>query len=279
MIKKKRTNAEREADLVRVSELYVKGYNYQQIADNLSLTRRQVEKDVSALMTRWQHSYVEDIHMYKVAELEKINLIEKEAWVAWERSKGGKKINTKTLQESDQFGRSRTSSITDQESHGDIQYLQTIQWCVNQRARILGIFAPAKVAATDVTGEKDAAEVARREIITLIDQVAGRIGGKSQSSPQNLLEAMRDSSSVVDSPAIDEPEVIDIDIDAADDDVDDPEPAMGDISAMIESRKPRLEEERPIRTRKTGDTFRQALSALESSRIMTEITSEREHED
>lgn len=194
--KVRRSEKQRAIDMTFIAPLYLKGRSHKEIADELGLTVKQVSSDITRIQDNWRDAYIEDLNQAKMQELARIDLIEKEAWQSWERSKGGKKSTSKNVEESGQFGTTRSAGENHEQSHGDIQYLQTAQWCVNQRCRLLGLYAPAKVANTDVTGQYDAASLARNEILSMLDSISGRVT-IAPPSPQNLLEAMRNDTNVI----------------------------------------------------------------------------------
>jgi hypothetical protein len=76
----------------RVAELVLQGVpNDYEIALRLGLSgdtgRRIVAYDRAALLTGWKAAAVRDLDAAKGRELARLDLIESEAWAAWEKSK------------------------------------------------------------------------------------------------------------------------------------------------------------------------------------------------
>lgn len=98
----KRKPIEREADYVIVADLYRKGWTMRDIASEItrrrpySLSYSQVKHDLDKILKRWrekQSKYLED---FIVIQIQQIQLMKKECWKEYERSKHPtKKISEK----------------------------------------------------------------------------------------------------------------------------------------------------------------------------------------
>lgn len=195
MLKKRRSKYQREIDIAKIAPLYLKGLNYREISQQLGLSIKQVSSDICSIKEDWRKAYIEDFNELRKRELLKIDLIEAEAWSAWEKSKQGRTSRVKSAEDSQQFGSRRSATEEHAESHGDIQYLQTVQWCVTNRARLLGIYGIAKVENPEADANNDANKFSRDEVLSLIDSIAGRVAVVASQTPANLLEAMRNAQS------------------------------------------------------------------------------------
>lgn len=124
-----------------VAALYLKGYTQLEIGEQLGISQMTVSRDLKLLQEMWRQSAVNDIETAKHRELEKIDVLESEAWNAWLRSQADAETETIT-----DVGMG-DKPITKRERKGqtgNAQYLATVQWCIAQRCKILGIEAPAK---------------------------------------------------------------------------------------------------------------------------------------
>lgn len=89
---RKRTIAQREADLEVETRLYLEGKTLGMIADAIAQLRgysigiQQVAKDIKEVRRRWAESYLGNMNEIKTRELAKIDRLEAEYWEAWERS-------------------------------------------------------------------------------------------------------------------------------------------------------------------------------------------------
>jgi hypothetical protein len=88
----KRSIAQRQADLVRITELYLLGSTHDQIAEILSserdysISRSQITLDVQAVLQAWHERYVGDINAATASTIIKLDKLETTYWDAWERS-------------------------------------------------------------------------------------------------------------------------------------------------------------------------------------------------
>lgn len=135
----KRTEFEREAQLVEIKDWYLRGETQMSIAAKLSLSQSQISRDISTIQRRWRESSLVDINEARQRELERIDTLEREYWAAWEASKGEQQRSTAS-----KMGDTARAQITKCESAGDPRFLAGVQWCVEQRCKILGLLAAVK---------------------------------------------------------------------------------------------------------------------------------------
>ena len=135
----KRTEFEREANLVEIKDAYLRGDTQMAIAERLGLSQGQISRDLAKIQKRWRESSLVDINEAKQRELERIDVLEREYWQAWENSKGEKQRSTAS-----KTGDQSRAQIVKYESAGDPRFLAGVQWCVEQRCKILGLLAAVK---------------------------------------------------------------------------------------------------------------------------------------
>lgn len=150
----KRSTPEREADFVEIARLYCRGLTHQEIADWLNanrpyrLSRGSISKDVTEIFSRWEQSVKADVERFKLHELGKLDVMEREYWDAWERSKLDVTFKSQTTNASDE----KHSTVSKTSRDGNPAFLQGVMACIDQRCRILGIYAPTKIEATGANG-------------------------------------------------------------------------------------------------------------------------------
>ena len=184
----KRNKLQREQDLSVLTKLYFKKVPQVEIAKQLGISQGQVSQDLKKLVKKWEESNLHQIDRFKAEQLDRINTIEEEMWDAWELSKTtAKKIHTKS--KSGKFikdpltksvqpdeGEFWRAGMTEEETRGgDMQYMNGVMWCCQERAKILGLYAPKKVANTDPTGDKEAGVSAREELMGMIGKIADKL--------------------------------------------------------------------------------------------------------
>jgi hypothetical protein len=143
-----------ESRRCQVAELFLRGVKRQgELARRLGVDRSTVSRDLKALNARWKEAAVRDLDAAKGQELEHIDQLLREYWDAWEKSKKGQETTT-TEQTTGGDGERVRAAIRKEEQHGDPRYLAGVQWCIEQRARILGLNAPQKIAPTTPDGQE-----------------------------------------------------------------------------------------------------------------------------
>ena len=202
ILRKRRSKDQKEVDITKIAPLYLKGLNYREISEQLGLSIKQVSSDILSIKEEWRKAYIDDFNEFRKRELLKIDLIEAEAWKAWEKSKRGRTSTLKSAEDSQQFGARKSASEEHSGSHGDVQYLQLVQSCVNNRLKLLGAYGAAKIENPESDVDSDSNKFSRDEVLNLIDSIAGRVVVATQS-PANLLEAMRSSAPADNSDVID----------------------------------------------------------------------------
>ena len=141
----KRTKFQREADLQKIAGLYLTGKTQDAIAQELGVTQQQISYDLKTIQERWRKSALVDLNEAKQRELERIDVLEREYWQAWENSKGEQSRSTAS-----KAGEATRAQVVKFESAGDPRFLAGVQWCVEQRCKILGLHAAVK---SELTGE------------------------------------------------------------------------------------------------------------------------------
>ena len=114
IMRKARTDIQRREDMLNISKLMLqKRFSREEIAEKLGLTVVQVDYDIREIRDMWQQQLGHDIKEIYSQQLATLDLLEGEAWAAWELSKqDGKK--------------------------GSINYWKAIMQCWEQRNKIMG---------------------------------------------------------------------------------------------------------------------------------------------
>ena len=150
----KREPQQRERDLIIVSQMYLRGDTQQAMADavsanyeGLSVTRQQISYDIKELHRRWVKEQIINIDAAKARELARVDKLEREAWDAWERSQQDAETITteKAVLAKGADADKRAKEVHRREGQvGDPRFLSVIEWCIERRAKLLGLDAPTK---------------------------------------------------------------------------------------------------------------------------------------
>ena len=135
----KRTAFEREAQLIEVKDMYLRGDTQMEIAARFGLSQSQISRDIAKIQRRWRESSLIDINEAKQRELERIDTLEREYWAAWQASRGEQQRSTVS-----KAGDTSRAQVVKYVDAGDPRFLAGVQWCVEQRCKVLGLYAAVK---------------------------------------------------------------------------------------------------------------------------------------
>ena len=102
-----------------VARLNHKGWTQAAIARHLKIPQGTVSRDLAAMHKFWRDFPVHDFENVRLEQLQKIDVIESEAWAAWERSQQSRQNAQMTRSKT---GEQTRTSLQDQ--HGDPRVTQ-----------------------------------------------------------------------------------------------------------------------------------------------------------
>jgi hypothetical protein len=177
MAKKSRLPLERERDLRETAALYLRGLTHYEIAQRLKVSRQQITYDLKVLQRRWQESALADFNAKKAAELAKVDELERAYWEAWERSAQTREVTT---QEKTQGGGNAVdprlkAGVRKEPRDGNAEFLRGVERCVELRCKIIGAFAPVKIAPTTPNGQEEW-HASDQEITAVLGIAFARLG-------------------------------------------------------------------------------------------------------
>lgn len=161
----KRTPEQIERDRAIAIEMYNKGYTQHEIAayisdiSDYSISNRQVSEDIKKVRERWLETQQDEYRVLVRQELSRLEAFENEAWRAWRESKGtvtqkrveevAKKVRDEYDGEVDdeELVRLMVDKVvtTTSESVGDRSFLELIFKTQQERRKLLGVYAPARL--------------------------------------------------------------------------------------------------------------------------------------
>lgn len=171
VIDKRRSHRDKNIRLLRmdiVARLYKRGYTYREIRDEVMKRLNlptyglgTLVKDVQALLKEWQESRIEEMDQALALELQRIDDLVKEAWDAWDQSKEDYLREKTKLKGTPAYGSADGSSVQTKyvektsenlRSVGDPRFIDTINKLLQERRKLLGLYAPEKQEVkTDMT--------------------------------------------------------------------------------------------------------------------------------
>lgn len=103
----------------------------------LDVTRAMVDKDLHLARKAWRQQADDSCEELIAEQLQRIDLIETEAWAAWERSKENAETTIRDIENGVKTKAKVRKVSSDQ--YGDARFLAIALKCVDKRCRILGI--------------------------------------------------------------------------------------------------------------------------------------------
>lgn len=164
---------QKEARLEIVAELYAKGKSYSMIREEViarlglkSYAKDTVARDVKTLLKEWREARLEDTEEAVTLFLERNRKHYEETWTAWEQSKVKVKETKTTLPpvyskegveatepDPDKQAGDLTVTATEVTDPGEWRFMELLTKIEDQRAKILGLYAPEKKEISGSDGE------------------------------------------------------------------------------------------------------------------------------
>ena len=167
--KRKRTNLEKAFDTARLADMYLKGRSQKEMTEELSISRTTVQKALAELQKTLQSQALFDFNAAKATQLAKVDHLEKVAWEGYHLSQQGKSSTTEMNTGNTNFT-SKTNSFS---PAGDTKWLDKIQWCIDQRCKILGLHAPkAAVIHQTIEEKKTLDDMSTEALLKIVEQNA-----------------------------------------------------------------------------------------------------------
>jgi hypothetical protein len=158
-----RSEFERERDMVEEARLYLRGTPVREIQSVVEkqypdrrLHKMSIYNDLKEIQSRWIQSSLMDFNEHKARELARIDQLESEYWKEYERSKQEfAKEESESSEDMVAFSASDGGVVPIQRSRhkkttetrlGSKTYLEGVQWCIEARCKILGLFTPERFA-------------------------------------------------------------------------------------------------------------------------------------
>lgn len=213
-------------------DMYLDGKSQLDIAHRLGVSQTQVSLDIQKIIQQWAEQRFTEIDRYRSEELAKLNRDEQRFTQLWlaslefpakvvQKSFSGK-VKTKmvggrkVMDDAESLPEYFRTSTTDDGSRGNPFFWEQIKWCRTERAKLLGLYAPKKIANTNIAGDEERsgqdAINAKDDMLNMLMQVADKMIPKNITPKQ--LEGSVDGEIVGDENVIDAEEVTTIDKDS-----------------------------------------------------------------
>ncbi len=118
----------------QVADMYLKGRTQVEIAGQLAVSQMTVSRDLAIVEAEWREASKIEFERSRLRELQKLELVEREAWDAWQRSQNPASFAMITDGKTGQHSR---KSLKHQ--YGDPRFLDQVNKCITQRCILLGL--------------------------------------------------------------------------------------------------------------------------------------------
>ena len=152
----------------QIAELYVQGWTQMAIDEKLNIGQPTVSLDLQKLQKEWRESRIRDFDTVRELEIQKLDRLEREAWLAWERSQ---KPSQSAEFKDDATNTPSKKKVKNQ--NGDPRFLVVVHQCIASRRALLGLDALPALPKEDANAATDSAERADR-IISLVTSIRDR---------------------------------------------------------------------------------------------------------
>jgi Homeodomain-like domain len=149
-------------------ELSLQGWSQPAIAQHLQVSQPTICADLKAVRREWRESAIRDFDELRDTELQKLDLIEREAWGAWQRSQ-------KPAQSAVVIGEGMEQKARKSLKHqyGDPRFLQLVSQCIGQRRSLLGLDVLPPLAQPENSIDANLSLEARRErVLSLVAAIS-----------------------------------------------------------------------------------------------------------
>jgi len=153
----------------RVAELRLQGWSQSAIADELQIRQATISSDLKTVERSWRESAIRDFDAAREQELQRIGMIERNAWDGWKRSCQPLQSATVDGQAAD----SQKAKRTVKNQSGQARFLEVVIQCIEKRTKLLGLDAPVKVTPTTADGQPLSKEERRAHIEAIMREHFG----------------------------------------------------------------------------------------------------------
>lgn len=160
----KANDAVLEHTLAVVANRLLQGYSLRDIAEELGVSKPRAAELTRQVAQHWRNSAMVDIDEARGIELAKLDKLEHEYWLAWERSKMPRTMTTQRTapMPAGSSDMRVTAGMRTEERDGDPRFLDGVFKCIERRIKIYGLDQPDKIAMAGVFDVNNDNELTKR---------------------------------------------------------------------------------------------------------------------
>ena len=154
----------------QVAELALQGLSQTAIAKQLGVAQGTIAGDLNVIRRQWRESAIRDFDQARAVELQKLDLIEREAWAAWQRSQ---KPQQSAVFTGEVPGSDSRKSLANR--YGDARFLEQVNKCIAQRRALLGLdVAPLTTSNEDMIDGNLSLDARRERVLGFLAALSER---------------------------------------------------------------------------------------------------------
>lgn len=143
------TRAEREEMREKIAGYRLRGMTFRDISAQVGLSLSYCYDEYKVVEQRWRASANESLTQLKAQELARLDIIEGEAWRAYERSQSERTAAEERFSYDKNGSRVRDGGKAKRQTRdGDARFLQIVLDCVDRRIKLLGLDSPDLIGAS-----------------------------------------------------------------------------------------------------------------------------------
>ena len=135
----------------QVARMYLQGKTQNELAAQFGVNQSTISRDLEAIRLQWQEQALLHFDEIKARELARIDRLEREYWEAWEESKKDAEIVKQIGTLDSEKGKLKAGKAekTIKVRSGNPSFLAGVQWCIEQRLKIFGVYEAIKIRQID----------------------------------------------------------------------------------------------------------------------------------
>jgi len=150
----------REFAKTTLASMYLEKRPMWEIANKLDTSTATCYRMLKEVKTDWIQDAVKDFSLRQAEELANIDNLEREYWDAWKRSQSEQKSKRDEIEAGVLSKTVKSRAKRD----GSSVFLSGIQWCIEQRCKILGLHAPKEMRVEQFTNQSDMDKMSEGEL-------------------------------------------------------------------------------------------------------------------
>jgi hypothetical protein len=137
----------------RAVQMYLRGMKHADIAAVLGVERSTVTRDIKVAEEWFRNEAVDQLKYERKRSVAELSIVKENFWDGYEESKKPRERSKAAKRKAGESGTVETAEKQTETRVGDPRFLSGVVSTIQEINKLLGLYAPEKVAPTDPTGE------------------------------------------------------------------------------------------------------------------------------